>query len=115
MKELAALGEPTRQRIIELLAGGELSAGEIADHFDISAPAISQHLNALREASLVRVRVEGNRRVYQLDQSGLDQAADWLNHVRRFWAGKLDTIEQNLAASADQPPAIKKSFEPHKD
>jgi len=97
MKELAALADPTRQRIVEILAAGELSAGEIGEHFDMSAPAISQHLHALKEASLVRVRVEGNRRIYQLDPTGLDQAAEWLNHVRRFWAGKLDTMEQTLA------------------
>ena len=69
MRTLKALGSPTRHKIIEALARGPLSSGEIARRFETSAAAISQHLSILREAGLVRVTVEGQRRIYELDRS----------------------------------------------
>ena len=65
MSSLAALADPTRRRIVELLSGGERTAGDIVDRFELSAPAISQHLKVLREAGLVQVRVAGQHRVLQ--------------------------------------------------
>jgi len=91
-----ALSDPTRQRIVEMLAARELSAGAIADEFDISAPAISQHLKVLKEAKLVRVRAEAQRRIYALDPAGFEELDDWLTRIRRFWRGKLDLLEQAL-------------------
>ncbi len=79
-----------------MLAGGELSAGKIMARFDVSAPAISQHLKVLREARLVRVRVAGQRRMYSLDPQGLGGIDRWLAQVRRFWAGRLDLLERQL-------------------
>ena len=73
MFALNALADPTRQRIVEMLAVRELSAGAIADSFDVTAPAISQHLKVLKDAKLVRVRVDAQRRIYALDQSGFDE------------------------------------------
>ncbi|MBX9720828.1 MAG: metalloregulator ArsR/SmtB family transcription factor [Candidatus Obscuribacterales bacterium] len=96
MNGLTALGDPTRQKIVEMLAQGELSAGEISQNFDMSAPAISQHLKVLKEAGLVQVRIEGQKRIYVLVPDGFSEIADWLNHVRRFWAGRLDKLEQEL-------------------
>jgi len=64
LQVLAALADPTRRRIVEMLAQRELSAGEIAGRFEVSAPAISQHLKVLRDAQLVRVRAEAQRRIY---------------------------------------------------
>jgi DNA-binding transcriptional ArsR family regulator len=96
MDSLAALADPTRRRIVESLASGALSSGEIASRFSISAPAISQHLKTLREARLVRVRAAAQRRIYELDPAGLDAALDWLADVRRFWAARLDGLEAQL-------------------
>jgi DNA-binding transcriptional ArsR family regulator len=93
---LTALADPTRRRIVESLADGALSSGEIASRFAISAPAISQHLKTLREARLVRVRAEAQRRIYELDPVGLDAAMDWLTDIRRFWAKRLDGLEAQL-------------------
>ena len=96
MLALNALADPTRQRIVEMLAGRELSAGTIADKFDVSAPAISQHLKVLRDARLVRMRVDAQRRMYQLDPAGFQEMDEWLTRVRRFWRGKLDALERVL-------------------
>jgi DNA-binding transcriptional ArsR family regulator len=96
MLALNALSDPTRQRIVEMLAARELSAGAIAEAFDVSAPAISQHLKVLKDAKLVRVRAEAQRRIYALDREGFDEMDEWLSRIRRFWAGRLDLLEQAL-------------------
>ena len=96
MDTLAALSDPTRRRIVEMLATGPLSSGDIASEFDITAPAVSQHLKTLRNAKLVRVRVDAQRRIYELDGTGIDELAEWILKIRRFWAGKLDDLEKRL-------------------
>jgi len=96
MHALTALADPTRQRIVEMLAGRELSAGAIADQFDVSAPAISQHLKVLKDAKLVRVRADAQRRIYALDPAGFDEMDEWLGRIRRFWRGRLDALERAL-------------------
>jgi DNA-binding transcriptional ArsR family regulator len=100
MTGFEALAEPTRRRIVELLAAGERSAGEIVAEFEVSAPAISQHLKALREAGLVRVRADAQRRIYALDPAGLAEIDGWLERVRRFWGARLDALERELARPA---------------
>lgn len=95
-----ALADPTRRRIVEMLGGGELSAGEITRRFDVSAPAISQHLKALKAARLVRVRVDAQRRIYTLDPDGLAEIDAWLAQVRRFWNPRLDALERELTMAA---------------
>lgn len=92
MDSLAALADPTRRRIVESLAKGPLSSGEIAARFAITAPAISQHLKTLREARLVRVRAEAQRRIYELDPAGIEAVADWVADIRRYWAARLDHL-----------------------
>jgi DNA-binding transcriptional ArsR family regulator len=92
----AALADPTRCRIVELLATGERPAGEIANKFDVSQPAISQHLKVLREAHLVRVRIDAQKRMYQLDPAGFAEIDRWLSKVRRFWPARLDALEKEL-------------------
>ena len=96
MESFNALADPTRRRIVESLAGGPLSSGEIASRFPISAPAVSQHLKTLQRARLVKVRVDAQRRIYALDRAGIDEAAAWIGDVRRTWAGKLDALEAQL-------------------
>ena len=84
MDSFAALADPTRRRIIETLAQGPLSSGEIAGRFDISAPAISQHLKALRAARLVRVRIAAQWRIYELDEEGIDELRKWVDNIKRY-------------------------------
>jgi DNA-binding transcriptional ArsR family regulator len=93
MHGFAALGDPTRRRIVEMLATRELPAGEIARRFDMTAPAVSQHLRLLRDAGLVQVRRDAQRRIYAVDPSGLAELDAWLARFRRFWAVPLDKLE----------------------
>src|SRR5262245_49212503 len=96
MLVLNALADPTRQRIVEMLAEQELSAGAIVDRFDMSPPAISQHLKVLRDANLVRVRVDAQRRIYALDPEGFEELEQWITRIRRYWRTSLDALEQVL-------------------
>lgn len=97
MDQFSALSDPTRRRIIELLGAGEQGAGALAAKFTMSPPAVSQHLKTLRDSGLVRVRVEGQRRIYSLDPDGFTEMEAWFARVRGFWGGRLDALERELA------------------
>jgi DNA-binding transcriptional ArsR family regulator len=92
MNGLSALADPTRQRIVEMLAAGALSSGDIARRFAMTAPAISQHLHILRAAGLVRVRPQAQKRFYELDREGVGQIAAWVAQLHEVTvpAGTLD-------------------------
>lgn len=79
---LRAIAEPRRRQILHLIQNAELSAGEIAAHFDVTRPAISQHLKVLADAGLVSVRNEGTRRLYQIRPDALSEVKDFLD---QFW------------------------------
>ena len=96
MDTFTALSDPTRRRIIESLALGESSFGDLADKFDMSRPAVSQHLKALREAGIVTARADAQRRIYRLTEHGLDDVEAWLGRVREFWNQRLDKLEELL-------------------
>jgi DNA-binding transcriptional ArsR family regulator len=96
MNRFAALADPTRRQIVERLSLGELSFGEIADNFEMSRPAVSQHLKVLRNHGLVSVRADAQRRIYGLDADGFEEIDAWLRKVRRFWNANLDTLEREL-------------------
>ena len=96
MDRFAALAEPHRRRMIELIARGPLAAGAIAGEFDLTPAAVSQHLRTLREAGLVRVTVDGPRRIYSLDPDGLAAVDAWIDKVRTFWSRRLDALEAAL-------------------
>src|SRR5687767_556609 len=98
MKSLLAIADPTRRRIVELLAERERTAGELVEEFDVSAPAISQHLNVLREAGLVITRAEGQSRIQSLNPAGLDEVDAWLEKTRSIWSNRLDALERELRA-----------------
>ena len=98
MQSLAAIADPTRRRIVELLAERERSAGELVEAFDLSAPAISQHLNVLREAGLILTRAEGQSRIQSLNPAGLDELGAWLESTRAVWSRRLDALERELRA-----------------
>ena len=102
METFAALADPTRRQIVEMLAAGELAAGDIARRFEMSAPAVSQHLKALKSVHLVRVRIDAQRRIYSLDPEGLEDMETWLANIRRFWGPKLDALESALNAEKDR-------------
>jgi DNA-binding transcriptional ArsR family regulator len=97
VEAMAALGDPVRRELVDLLADGELSAGELAGRFPVSRPAISRHLRVLREAGLVTARTEGRRRVYALDPGPLRQIDDWLEPYRDLWAQRLDALDTEIA------------------
>ena len=82
MLVLAALADPVRREIVELLAAGEAGAGEIAERFPVSRPAVSRHLRVLREAGLVTSEVRAQRRVYRLDRAPLAELDAWLERFR---------------------------------
>jgi DNA-binding transcriptional ArsR family regulator len=109
MQSLLAIADPTRRRIVELLATRERSAGELVKEFDLSAPAISQHLNVLREAGLVTTRAEGQSRIQTLNPAGLDELDAWLHRTRNFWSKRLDALEQELKADDERNKRKKKS------
>jgi DNA-binding transcriptional ArsR family regulator len=102
MQSLIALADPTRRRIVELLAQRDRTAGELVAQFDMSAPAISQHLKVLREAGLVTVRAEGQSRVQMLNPDGLRDIEDWLEKTRAFWSRRLDALERELRAEDER-------------
>ena len=97
MDTFAALADPTRRKIVESLALGETSFGDIADQFEMSRPAVSQHLKTLREAGIVSVRADAQRRIYRLSDGGLEEVDAWLNKLRQYWNQRLDKLEQLLA------------------
>ncbi len=101
MDALEALGDPVRRRIVELLAAGESTAGQLADavaeQFGITQPAASRHLRVLREVGLVTSRTEGKQRVYALDSEAFDDVAGWVDGIRSFWTQHLDALETELA------------------
>jgi DNA-binding transcriptional ArsR family regulator len=98
MQSLLAIADPTRRRIVELLAVRERTAGEIVAEFEMSAPAISQHLKVLRKAGLVTVRPEGRSRVQALNPDGFDNLEAWLERTRSVWSHRLDALERELRA-----------------
>ena len=97
---MAALADPTRQQILGMLAHGALSSGDIASRFELTAPAVSQHLKTLREARLVRVRPEKQKRIYELNQDGIREMAAWVDQIRAFWNPRLDALEAALKKDA---------------
>jgi DNA-binding transcriptional ArsR family regulator len=94
---IRALAEPRRRRILELVRDGELTAGEIASAFDVTRPAVSQHLTVLKHAGLLAERREGTRRLYRARAEGL---ADVRAFIETFWDGRLERLR--LAAELEE-------------
>ena len=82
--------------MLDLLAAGERSVGELVDRFDVTQPAISHHLRILREAGLVKTRKAGRQRLYCLQARPLRRIHDWVGHYERFWTSKLDALGLHL-------------------
>jgi DNA-binding transcriptional ArsR family regulator len=93
-----ALADPTRRAVLDLLRRGSQPAGEIAQAFPVSRPAISKHLRLLRRAHLVQEHREGRHRVYQLNPEPLRAVDAWLDHYRRFWSANLASLKAFVEA-----------------
>jgi DNA-binding transcriptional ArsR family regulator len=98
-----ALAEPTRRRILDLLLGQERSVGQLVAVLGMSQPAVSKHLKVLRTARLVNVRVDAQRRVYQVRPGPLQEIDDWLAPYRAMWPASLDALERHLDQMGDRP------------
>lgn len=90
------LSDPTRRKILDLLRERERSVGELVELVGLSQPGVSKHLRVLRQAGLVEVRQEGQRRLYQLIPTPLLEIDAWLAPYRAFWSGRLDALEKHL-------------------
>jgi len=95
------LAEPSRRRILDLLRYSELPVGEIVDATALSQPAVSKHLRVLREAGLVDVRTEAQRRFYRVRAEPLRDIDEWLAPYRRMWAQSLSALERHLELVED--------------
>ena len=96
MDAFEALAEPNRRRILDALMAGERPAGDLVEALGLSQPGVSKHLKTLKEAGLVQVRADGQRRLYRLDARGMAQCFAWLAPHRRFWASRLSALEEHL-------------------
>jgi DNA-binding transcriptional ArsR family regulator len=101
MHAFDVLGDPVRRRILELLAAGEHSSGDIVAiaqrEFGISQPAVSQHLRVLRDSGFANVRVEGARRIYRVEAAPMKAVDAWLDQFRVFWDRRLDALATEVA------------------
>ena len=97
------VAEPTRRRILDLLRERSRPVGELVELFGLSQPLVSKHLRVLRDAGLVRVRQDAQRRWYELRPEPLAELDAWLAPYRRLWAGSLDALERHLDAMPEAP------------
>jgi len=91
-----AIADPTRRAMLARLRDGELTAGDIADGFELTQPALSKHLRVLREAGLVTVADRGRFRVYALVPEALREIVDWLDAFEAFWPARLEALGAHL-------------------
>ncbi len=96
MTAYAALAEPSRRQILDLLRAGERSVNDLVSRLRLSQPGVSKHLRVLREAGLVEVRPDGRQRWYRLRAAPLAEVDDWLEPYRVHWNERLDALEQHL-------------------
>jgi DNA-binding transcriptional ArsR family regulator len=95
------LAEPTRRRILDLIKDEERSVNDLVARLDLSQPGVSKHLKVLRDAGLVEVRHDAQRRLYRVRVAPLAEIDEWLAPYRRLWAGTLDALERHLDETED--------------
>ncbi len=101
MDAFAAVADPTRRRILDLLAGGARAAGDIVTHFPrLTQPGVSRHLKVLRDAHLVHVEVRKQQRIYALNPEGLADLYEWVAKYQAMWPETLDSLGRYLDARA---------------
>jgi DNA-binding transcriptional ArsR family regulator len=96
------VAEPNRRRILDLLGVGEQPVGDLVQELELSQPAVSKHLRILREAGLVEVRCDAQRRLYSVRPEPLRAIDEWLSPYRRMWAASLDRLERHLETMSDR-------------
>lgn len=100
MDVFEVVAEPSRRALLDVLADGERSAGELVAALPtLTQPAVSRHLRVLREVGLVEVRSQAQRRIYALHADGLVEIDRWISRYRRYWVEHLDALEQHLASN----------------
>ena len=92
----AAISDPTRRELLDLLAEREYAVNDLVSRFEVSQPAVSHHLRILREAGLVKKRQAGRQRLYRLEARPLREVYDWVAHYERFWTERLDALGEHL-------------------
>ncbi|MEX0750234.1 MAG: metalloregulator ArsR/SmtB family transcription factor [Dehalococcoidia bacterium] len=97
-----AISHPARRRMLDLLAEGDRPVNALAGHFDMSRPAVSQHLRILLDAGLVSEQRHGRERRYRLAPEGLGAVRDWIAHYERFWDEHLQRLQQQLTKGSEQ-------------
>ena len=102
METFTAIADPVRRCIVERLADGEKTAGELGEGFAISQPAVSKHLRVLREAGLVATRADAQRRLYRLTPAPLAQVDDWLTACRKLWEERFDALKAYVEETGSQ-------------
>lgn len=101
MDVFEAVAEPSRRTLLDTLAEGERTAGELVAALPgLTQPTVSRHLRVLREVGLVEVRPDAQRRIYALRADGLIEISTWIERYRRFWSGHLDSLERHLQRRA---------------
>lgn len=98
---LEVIAEPTRRQILDLLRDAEMAVSDVVNELSISQPAVSKHLRVLRDAGLVQVRVDGQRRLYRVRPDPLQDLDTWLAPYRAMWTDALDDLERHLDAMPD--------------
>lgn len=106
------LADPTRRRVLDLLLERPRPVGELVELLGLSQPGTSKHLRVLREAGLVRVRQDAQRRWYELRPEPLAEIDGWLRPYRKLWSDHLDALERHLDAMADEPPNTTERTQP---
>ncbi|TGK86702.1 ArsR family transcriptional regulator [Leptospira noumeaensis] len=95
MNAFAVLADDTRRDIVRLVAkNGELTSTEISQNFQMSPPAISQHLKLLKEANILQMKKDAQRRIYSLDQKGIKEMEDWILEIKNLWVKRLDHLDR---------------------
>lgn len=108
---LEAIAETTRRRILDAIRGGELSVGELVEVIGMHQPGISRHLKVLRDAGLVDVRRDAQRRLYRLRPEPLMELDEWLEPYRMEWSNRLDNLERHLERTATQTASARTTEE----
>lgn len=116
MRSLEAIADPTRRRIVEMLAERDRPVGELVHALGMTAPAISQHLKVLRSAGVVQSRAEGQTRIQSLNRHAFQDLSSWLARTLGFWQERLDLLEEQLGkesaeSAAGEPAAFPASLD----
>lgn len=99
---LEAIAEPTRRRILDTVRGGECSVSDLVAHIGMNQPGVSRHLKVLRDAGLVAVRRDAQRRLYRLQTEPLQDLDAWLEPYRAEWSSRLDALERHLERNSSE-------------